>query len=210
MIAALQDRTLENHCSSTRDQFLAMLPQIRRQASLAFRGLRAELREELIQEVIANAYQAWVGLVHQGKEAVAFPTPLAQFAIRQVCAGRRVGSSTNSLDILSRNARRARGLTVESLDQLDSKTGTLNHLLIEDRHAGPAETATARMDMRAWLGTLSRQQRRIANALALGETTNVVARKFGVSPARISQLRLRFRQLWEQFQAGTKPAGCPA
>ena len=38
------------------------------------------------------------------------------------------------------------------------------------------------MDMRAWLGTLSRQQRRIAKALALGETTNVVARKFGLSP----------------------------
>ena len=152
--------------------------------------------------MIANAYQSFDRLAQQGKLAVAFPTPLAQFAIRQVRAGRRVGSRTNSLDILSGNARRTRGLIVESLDQLDPKSGTLNHLLIEDRHAGPAQTAAARMDMRAWLGTLSRQHRRIAKALALGETTNAVARKFGVSPARISQLRLRFRQLWERFQQG--------
>ena len=210
MIASLKDRTVENNCSSTQDQFLAMLPQIRRQASLAFRGLTPKLREELIQEVIANAYQAFDRLVQQGKQAVAFPTPLAQFAIRQVRAGRRVGSRMNSIDILSGNARRTRGLTVESLNQLDPQSGTLNHLLIEDRHAGPAETATARMDMRAWLGTLSRQQRRIAKALALGETTNAAAQKFGLSPARISQLRLRFRQLWERFQAGTMAAGCAA
>ena len=150
------------------------------------------------------------GLCSKAKQAVAFPTPLAQFAIRQVRAGRRVGSRLNSLDILSGNARRTRGLIVESLDQRDPQSGTLNHLLIEDRHAGPAETAAARMDVRAWLGTLSRQQRRIAKALALGETTNVVARKFGVSPARISQLRSWFRQHWERFQAGTKAAGCAA
>ena len=210
MIAALKDHTLENNCSSTQDEFLTMLPQIRRQASLAFRGLGPELREELIQEVIANAYQSFDRLAQQGKAALAYPTPLAQFAIRQVRAGRRVGSRLNSLDILSGKARRTRGLIVESLDQRDPQSGTLNHLLIEDRHAGPAETATARMDMRAWLGTLTKRHRRIAKALALGETTNAVARKFGLSPARISQLRSWFRQHWEQFQAEPQAAGCAA
>ena len=42
------------------DRFLAMLPQIRRQALAAFRNQRFEVREELIQEVIANSYRAWV------------------------------------------------------------------------------------------------------------------------------------------------------
>ena len=116
MIASYENRTVENNCCSTHDQFLAMLPQIRRQASLAFRGLGPELREERIQEMVANAYQSFDRLAQQGKEAVAFPTPLAQFAIRQVRAGRRVGSRTNSLDIKSGNARRAQGSIVESLD----------------------------------------------------------------------------------------------
>ena len=210
MIAPLRTDCLHHDTQFDPDQFLTMLPQIRRQASMAFRHRDAEAREELIQEVTANAYQAWIRLVQQGKEALAFPTPLAQFAIRQVRAGRRVGSRLNSLDILSGNARRTRGLTVESLDQLDPQSGTLNHLLIEDRHAGPAETAAARMDVRTWLGTLTKQHRRIAKALALGETTNAVARKFGLSPARISQLRSWFRQHWERFQAGTKAARCAA
>ena len=201
MIAPLRADRLHHDTQFDSDQFLAMMPQIRRQASIAFRHRNAEARDELIQEIIANAYRAWVRLVQQGKEALAFPTPLAQFAIRQVRDGRRVGSRTNSVDILSGTARRTRGLTVESLDQWDEPTGTWHQLLIEDRHAGPAETAAARLDVRAWLGTLSRQQRRIAKALALGETTNVVARKFGLSPARISQLRAWFRQHWEGFQA---------
>ena len=53
------------------------------------------------------------GLCSKAKQAVAFPTPLAQFAIRQVRAGRRVGCRQNSEDILSGYARRTRGLTVD-------------------------------------------------------------------------------------------------
>ena len=42
----------------------------------------------------------------------------------------------------------------------------------------------------------------LPEALALGEQTAAVARQFGVSPGRISQLRVDFRKNWEQFQAG--------
>ena len=78
------------------DRFLAMLPQIRRQALAAFRRQRSEAREELIQEVVANSYRTWVLLVRRGKESVAYPTPLAQYAIRQVRDGRRVGGRLNA------------------------------------------------------------------------------------------------------------------
>ena len=95
MIAPLRDRTVE-HNARRPDQFLAMLPQIRRQASIAFCHRGAEARDELIQEVIANAYRAWVRLVKRERAEMAFPTPLAQFAIRQVRAGRRVGIRLNN------------------------------------------------------------------------------------------------------------------
>ena len=78
------------------DRFLAMLPQIRRQALIAFRKFSSEAREELIQEVIANSYRTFVLLVRRGKESVAYATPLAQYAIRQVNDGRRVGSHQNA------------------------------------------------------------------------------------------------------------------
>jgi hypothetical protein len=69
------------------EQFLNMLPLIRNQARLAFRGLQAEHKDELIQEIIANAYCAFVKLVRRGKASIAYATPLTNFAIRQVLRG---------------------------------------------------------------------------------------------------------------------------
>jgi hypothetical protein len=71
MFAPLRTGSTDHRSGFVQHQFLAMLPQIRRQAWIAFRDLRAEAREELIQEVIANAYCAFVQLVRRGKQAVA-------------------------------------------------------------------------------------------------------------------------------------------
>ena len=76
MVAIVKGNSEVDTQKSQHDRFLAMLPQIRRQASAAFRNQRFEVREELIQEVIANSYRAWVLLVRRGKESVVYPTPL--------------------------------------------------------------------------------------------------------------------------------------
>jgi len=209
MIAPLRTNT-QNHQpdAAVQHQFLTMLPQIRRQAWMVFRDRRAEAREELIEEVIANAYCAFAQLVRRGKQAVAYPTPLAHFAIRQVRVGRRVGSQLNKQDLLSPYARRIQGFTIERLDRPDKSTGAWRQILVEDQHTGPAETAAARIDVAEWFGTLPRRQRRIAKALALGASTSAVARQFGLCPARISQLRSWFRGHWERFQSRTQPNGC--
>jgi len=210
MIAPLKSELTASRIEPLHQQFLIMLPLIRRQAHIAFRGQRPEAKEEFVAEVIANAYCAFVRLVRQGKQSVAYATPLAQFAIRQVRAGRRVGCSLNSKDLLSPWARKRHGLTIEQLDQSDNRSGALHQLLVEDRQAGPAEIAAARIDVAAWLGSLSKRQRRIAKALALGASTSEVARRFGICPARISQLRKWFRQHWEQFQGEMLPSGSAA
>ena len=59
--------------------------------------------------------------------------------------------------------------------------------------------AACRIDFAAWLNTLSDRQRKIAGALATGETTKVVARKFGLTAGRISQLRRELKEAWEAF-----------
>jgi len=210
MIAPVRKGSNGQKTEFVQDQFLRMLPVIRRQAHIAFRGQRPEAREEFVAEVIANAYCAFIGLARRNKLAVAFATPLAQFAIRQVRAGRRVGCSLNSNDLLSPWARKCHGLTIEQLDQSDNRSGSFDQLLVEDRQAGPAEIAAARIDVAAWLKSLSRRHRKIAKALAIGVSTRDVARQFGLSPARISQLRSWFRQHWEQFQGGRQTAGSVA
>jgi DNA-binding NarL/FixJ family response regulator len=202
MSAPLRSKSLQHETGLDGERFLGMLPQILRQARIASRGLRAEARDELMQEVVANAYCAFVQLVLNGKAAVAYPTPLAQFALRRIRAGRRVGNRMNSRDVLSPRAGRVQRPTIESLDGHDPRTGRWKDILVEDRHAGPADIAAARIDIAAWLGTLSPRHRQIVQALATGETTSTVARKFNLTNGRISQLRQWFRAHWERFQAG--------
>ena len=91
MIALLKDGLTDERQELVHERFLAMLPRIRRQALIAFRDRGAEARQELAAEVVANAFCAYTRLVRRGKHDLAYPTPLAQFAIRQVRDGRRVG-----------------------------------------------------------------------------------------------------------------------
>jgi hypothetical protein len=195
MIVIAKPRASQSHA-----QFLAMLPAIREQARIAFRAAQPELREELVQEVVANAFCAYQRLVERGRENIAYPTPLAQFAIRQVRSGRRVGTTLNVNDISSRHAQVMKGVIIERLDQFDPDECQWREALVEDRRAGPAETAAARIDVAAWFNLLPGQRRRIAKTLAQGETTGATACKFGLSAGRISQLRQELEASWQQFQ----------
>ena len=181
------------------DRFLELLPQIRLQVSIAFRHENPERREELTAEVIANAFAAFTRLVERGLIDVAYPTPLAQYAIRQVRTGRRVGTKLNVLDVSSRYCQRAKGFTLERLDVLNDSEDQWREIVVEDRHAGPAEVAATRIDFGDWLKSLPRQKRQIAKTLATGETTKKAARKHRVSPGRISQVRRELMDAWESF-----------
>ena len=190
------------------EQFLDMLPRICSQARRAFRQLRPEHKEELIQEVVANAYCRFVGLVCRGKADVAFATPLANYAIRQVIAGRRVANKPRLRDVMSPQAHSADGIVVERLDVFDEGQCQWRQVLVEDRRATPAEIAAARIDVAAWLRSLSPRSRRIAKTLAMGETTTDVARKFNLSRPRVSQLREELKASWEKFhERGQQHAG---
>ena len=59
------------------------------------------------------------------------------------------------------------------------------------------------------LRRLTARLRRIALALASGETTKGAAELFGLSPARISQLREWLRKSWEAFQGEAEIGGRP-
>ena len=93
-----------------------------------------------------------------------------------------------------------KGIHVERLDQFDRETGEWREILVEDRQAGPAETAAARIDVTAWFRLLPTRSRRIAKALARGETTSDAAQTFNVTAARVSQLRQELHDSWQRFQ----------
>ncbi len=183
--------------ASTHQDFVAMLPAIRRHAQRAFRGHDPAERDELVAEVIADAFVAFRRLVELGKRDLAYATPLAMYAVRHVRSGRRVGTPVNKRDVLSPANRR---ITVEPLQHFDHGDGEWKEVLVEDKHAGPAETAAARLDVAKWFRKLPAAKRRIARVLATGETTKATARKCGLSEGRVSQLRRELQASWRELQ----------
>ena len=198
MIAVLEPR----NCTHTdvESTFEELLPAIKQQAVVAFRSLPPSDREDLVAETVANAFCAYQRLVERGKAEIAYATPLAQYAIRQIRSGRRVGNRLNIKDVSSEYAQRAKGIQVERLDTRDESRGTWQEVVVEDKTAGPADIAAMRIDFAAWLKLLKPKIRRIAKALATGETTKDAARKFRLSPSRISQLRRELLDSWREFQ----------
>ena len=199
MIAPARQKTSYNH-DAVNEQFIRMLPRIRLMALHAFRNKYHELRYELVAEVVARAYAAYVRLAVQGRADLGYATPLALFSIKQVKSGRRLGGRLNSKDVSSAYAQMKRGIRLERLDRYHQRKAIWHEVIVEDKRSGPAEIAAARIDFAAWLGTLGRRECRIAKTLATGETTSAAARKFGVSPSRISQLRSQLRRAWQVFQ----------
>ncbi len=199
MIATVNSPNPKAASRRRNDKFLSMLPEIRKQANFAFRRVPLDAREELIQEVVAQAYGLFVRLCQRRKLGLVYATPLTQFAIKKVRAGRRLGSRANSQDVMSPSAAVAKGFAIERLERFNARTGQWREALVEDRTAGPAQIAMTRLDFDTWLSTLSNRDRQLAEKLALGETTGCVARTFQISAARVSQLRRELCANWHRF-----------
>ena len=209
MIAVIKTQEPRTESPANHAAFMRMLPAIRRSAQISFRKIRPELRDELIEEVVANCYVAYARLIERGQAGRALPSPLARFAIAQVRAGRRVGNRLRINDALSSYAQYRKQFFVEPLDQYDEEEECWQQVLIEDKRATPADVAACRIDFAEWLRRLTARLRKIALALASGETTKTVAKMFDLSPARISQLREWLKKSWEAFQGEAEVGGRP-
>ena len=189
-----------NSTPAWRAAFEAMLPVIETHAKVAFRHLDPDAREEAVQETVCRACQAYARLVELGKTDVAFPSVLASFSVSQTEDGRKIGNKLNCCETLSEYGQKKNKLLVERLDRYDSEEQAYLEILVEDKHAGPAETAIIRIDVATWMYFLPRRLRKIANYLAKGETTTAAAKQFRVSKGRISQMRKELFLAWHRFQ----------
>ena len=200
-MSMLNDSPVSRKCAPAwHVEFLRMLPVIQESASVAFRHLPSEARQEAIQDVAVGALVAFVRLVELGKRHLAYPTVLARYGIAQFRCGRRSGSRLNVRDVSSPYAQRKKKFVVARLDRFCAKQDVWREVLVEDKRATPADIAAVRIDFADWLKSLSRRLRRIANLLATGESTAVAAMKFRVSPGRISQIRRELERSWRTFQ----------
>ncbi len=102
-------------------------------------------------------------------------------------------------DTSSEYAQRRKHFFVERLDRYDPEEGCWQEAIIEDYRTPVLEQVCFRIDFPAWLQALSPRQRRIAQSLAEGHGTTDVAQKFGLSLARVSQLRRELSDNWRRF-----------
>jgi hypothetical protein len=205
MVARTNQRSSPAATPEWHDEFLKWIPKIRRCAEFAFSEARGERRDDLVHEVIANALVAYVQLLETGKRQLAFPTALGRYAVAQVREGRRVGSRVRKRDAMTEHRQGRKGIQLERIDQFDEDEQAWELLVVEDKRASPADVAILRLDFQEWLLRLSAMRRRIALALAGGESTKEVAEMIGVSMGRISQIRQVLKTNWDAFQGETAP-----
>jgi hypothetical protein len=184
--------------SDWQTSFAVMLPEVVQDLERSFCRLDHSSREEAIGEAIMHSLLAYVRLHDQGKEKVASPSTLAFYSARQVKCGRPSTGRMNGKEPLSRYAQLKNGIHVELLNWVD--------MLVDDKRASVPEQVATKLDMNAWLSGLSRSMKQIATELAFGFSTSEVARKHGVTAARISQLRRSLEKSWFAFQRDAAPA----
>jgi hypothetical protein len=178
-----------------------LLPRIELHGSIFFRYLRCpHRREDALQEMRAVAWKWYVAAVARGKDPARFVATLATYAARHVRSGRKLCGQEPSRDVLSPVAGRKHDFVVTKLP--DWETSSANPLIdaLTDNTRSPVpEQVMFRCDLPAWLNTLGERNRRVVEDLMRGEGTLDVARRHGLSPGRISQLRRAFLKRWQAF-----------
>jgi hypothetical protein len=188
--------------TSLQAHFLAIVPRIELHARVYFRHLRChDKRADAIAETVAVAWKWYLRIAEQRREINDFVSTLARYAASHVRCGRRLCGQERSKDVLSFVAQRKHGFTVQTLPEYE--TGVEGNEAIDalrdNTRTPPPEQAAFRIDYPRWLSQLPSRNRRIAQDMALGESTQALAACHGVSQARISPLRRELHRDWRRF-----------
>jgi hypothetical protein len=196
-------------------RFLVLLPTIERHGRVYFRHLKSHRKEEAVQEMLALAWLRFLRLAQRGKDALEFLATFNDFLVRAVSNGRRVLGTEKAKDAMCARTQKRRGFKVEPLPQATRASheslystvhGQREHDAFEERLCDNSMTpvpdqAAFRIDWSAWRHTQTERDCRIIDDLMVGERTLDVSRKHGLSPARISQLRRKLYDDWQEFCA---------
>lgn len=143
-------------------------------------GLRRNFRE-LVNEVLSVTWE----LQQMAPDDTKVST-LAFYAAKRVRSNRQFSEDVRSLDsIHRRNAER------ES-DEPDRIPNDLRN---------PADVAGLRIDFEEFRDTLNDQNRKILDAVLMGDSTSELSDKFNLSRARISQIRRVLHEMLQDWLA---------
>ena len=181
-------------------RFLAVLPRIQAHADYAFRFVRCVAkRSDWIAEAIALAWKWFAELEQRGRDAAKFISAIAAFAVKAVKCGRRVAGMEHAKDAMNHLAQRRHGFAVEQLPDVCSGQDHVTEALANNMVTPPPDAAAFRVDFPRWLASLAKRDRRLAEQLMVGDRAHETAERFGLSRARVSQVRRELSQDWARF-----------
>lgn len=195
-------------------RFRVLIPRIETHARIYFRGVRCpDQKEEYVAETLALAWKWFIRLAEKGKDASQFCTALARFAACAAKCGRRLAGHERAKDVMSPVAQRRHGFTVERLPasfrtamedlysdpQGQEVLNSYEQRLVDNMVTPPPDAAAFRIDFPQWLSGWTDRDRRIIGDMSRDERTCDLARKFGVTPGRIAQLRRQYFDDWNRF-----------
>jgi hypothetical protein len=182
-------------------RFLAVLPRIVRHGQVYFRHVRCPFqKEDCIAEMVALSWKWYLRLVERGKDPAGFVSTFAGYAARAVRRGRRLAGQESGRDVLAPAARQCHGFAVGRLPDYTTPYGGAWQESLADNTRSPVDEAAAfRLDFPCWLATLAERDRRLVEDMTLGHRTGELARQFGLSAGRVSQLRRQYHSAWRRF-----------
>ncbi len=201
MIATIHSCCFASPLERLQYRFLGILPRIERHARIYFRhvGCRQK-RTDLIAETVALAWKWFVRLAEKGRDGSQFPTALASYAAKAVRSGRRVCGQERARDVMSQRAQQRHGFCIGKLPDFSTEsTNPLAEALTDNSRSPVLDQVQFRCDFPAWLRTRTQRDRRLIERMAMRDRTTDLARKFGLSEGRVSQLRQEFYEDWNLF-----------
>jgi hypothetical protein len=187
------------HIDGIQREFAEALPRIEGLAGAYLRMRPGERKDEAIAETVALAWRAYRDLALQGRDVVKLLGKIVEFSAKRVrCGGRLVGMQPVR-DVMSDTARFRHKYRVGSLPLSDAEDANPEITDALRDASSPADEATFRVDLEAWLDGLDERREAVARQLASGLNTVEVARLHGVTRGRISQLREDLINSWERF-----------
>jgi hypothetical protein len=184
-------------------RFLSILSRIETHARIYFRSARCPHRKaDRVAETVALAWSWFVRMAKSGKDATQFPSVLASYAAKAVKSGRKVCGMQKAKDVMNERTQQKRSFVVGKLPDFSTEScNPLAEALADNTISPVPDQVQFRCDFPAWTRSRCQRDRRLIHDMARKERTSDLSRKYGLSSARISQLRREFHEDYDRFTA---------
>ena len=192
MIVSIQNPTVQSSAQSVAPTFESMLPVLTirfRKAALSIKSY--EERTDAVAEMIGMAFNLYASLIKRGRTDI-YSTPIGEFVVKGYFSGRRV-AGMSATDVTSPRCR--------FLGRSTMANEGVNGKYICRKTFKPSTIGAFNIDFAAWKETLDDRTQNLLSDILMGETTSFLARRYNISPARISQIRRELVESWKSFVA---------